>query len=451
MKTTSLLILLLLSNFFEFSNVTAQEINKEQIAEEIKQEFLHSWNSYKKYAWGHDELKPLSKTFRDWYSESFYMTPVDALDTMILMGFIEEADSTREYIAKNLSFDKNIFVSNFEFTIRFLGGLITCYQMTGDERMLALAKDLADRELAAFKSPTGLPYGDVNLMTGETARPVTNPAETGTLLIEFGTLSKITGDTTYYNTAKRAFLKQYSLRSNIGLIGDAIDVTTGEWKSSSSHISGCIDSYYEYLLKCSILFNDKECKEMWNESIKAINKYLADSTANGFWYGYTDMNTGVRTEQSFGSLDAFFPAVLALSGDLKRAEMLQESCMKMWNRYGIESEQINYNTMEAVHAGYYLRPEIVESAYYLYQFTKDEKYLKMGKEIFDGLRTYCKTDAGYAQLKDVTTKEKRDAMQSFFFAETLKYLYLLFAPDETLDFKNVVFNTEAHPVFKTWE
>ncbi|OGU34542.1 MAG: hypothetical protein A2068_07715 [Ignavibacteria bacterium GWB2_35_6b] len=124
--------------------------------------------------------------------------------------------------------------------------------------------------------------------------------------------------------------------------------------------------------------------------------------------------------------------------------------MKMWNRYGIEPEQINYNTMEAVHPGYYLRPEIIESAYYLYQFTNDEKYLKMGKDIFDSLRTYCRTGAGYAQLKDVTTKEKRDAMQSFFFAETLKYLYLLFAPPETLDFKNVIFNTEAHPVYRTW-
>ena len=70
----------------------------------------------------------------------------------------------------------------------------------------------------------------------------------------------------------------------------------------------------------------------------------------------------------------------------------------------------------------------------------------MGSRFLEGLIKYCRTDTGYATLKDVVTKEKGDLMPSYFLAETLKYLYLLFAPDDTLDLDRVVFNTEAHPL-----
>jgi len=97
-----------------------------------------------------------------------------------------------------------------------------------------------------------------------------------------------------------------------------------------------------------------------------------------------------------------------------------------------------------------LRPEMVESTYYLYHYTKDPQYLQMGKTIFDDFVKYCKTDEGYAALQSVVTKEKSDSMQSFLFAETFKYFYLLFAPPKTLDLDKVIFNTEAHPIRKTW-
>src|SRR5260370_40056431 len=102
------------------------------MANRVREEFLHAWNGYKQYAWGHDELKPLSKTSRDWHSVSLDMTPVDALDTMVLMGLNDEANQTREFIAKNLSFDQDIYVKTFEITIRMLGGLLSSYQLTGD-------------------------------------------------------------------------------------------------------------------------------------------------------------------------------------------------------------------------------------------------------------------------------------------------------------------------------
>ncbi len=442
-----------------------QNVDRKQLAGQVKTEFQHAWNGYKKYAWGNDDLKPLSKTFHNWYPQPLLMTPVDALDTMYLMGLKDEADKTRKYITDNLSFDKDISVQNFEITIRLLGGLLSAYQITGDKKLLVMADDLGTRLLPVFDSPTGLPYKYVNLKTGKTRGEVSNPAETGTLLIEFGTLSKLTKKPVYYERAKRALVETYKRRSSIGLVGTNINVDTGKWTNTGSHISAEIDSYYEYLLKCSILFDDKDCRKMWEDSVAAINKHLADEQQDmrvrdvstgkpagtvNLWYGHADMNTGKRTETTTGALDAFFPAVLALSGDLPRAKRLQDSMFTMWQVHGVEPEVFNYQTMKVENAGYPLRPEIVESTYYLYQYTKDPKYLAMGKQMWEDFVKYCRTDEGYAHLKSVVTKEKSDAMQSFLFAETFKYFYLLFAPEKTLDFKKIVFNTEAHPIRRTW-
>jgi mannosidase alpha-like ER degradation enhancer 2 len=437
----------------------AQESNRKKLAAEVKAEFLHAWNGYKKYAWGHDDLKPLTKTHHDWYAQPLLMTPVDALDTMIIMDLNDEAAATKQYILDHLSFDKDIEVQNFEITIRLLGGLLTNYQLTGDKRFLTLADDLGTRLLPVFNSPTGMPYRYVNLKTGKTRAAVSNPAETGTLLIEFGTLSKLTGKPVYYEKAKRALVETYNRRSKIGLVGEWINVETGAWTNTDSHISGAIDSYYEYLLKCWLLFGDRDCKRMWDESIIAINKYLwhefhrplAERPVpvdgrDEFWYGHADMNTGERRATTYGALDAFFPAVLALSGDLPRARRLQESSFEMWNQAGIEPEEYDYRERKITSPGYALRPEIVESTYYLYHFTKDSRYLNMGEQLWKDFVQHCRTDEAYAALKNVTTKEKADSMQSFLFAETFKYFYLLFSSPDTLDFRNVIFNTEAHPI-----
>ena len=448
-RILSILILLLLP-----LPLSAQQPNKKKLAAEVKAEFLHAWAGYKKYAWGHDDLKPLSKTHHDWYAQPLLMTPVDSLDTMIIMGMDEEAAATRAYIVEHLSFDKDIDVQNFEITIRILGGLITNYQLTGDKRLLNLAEDLGRRLLPVFESPTGMPYRYVNLKTGKVRNPVSNPAETGTLLLEFGALSKLTGNPVFYDKAKRALVETYKRRSKIGLVGEWINVETGQWTNTDSHVSGAIDSYYEYLLKCAVLFGDQDCKQMWADSIAAINKYLADEvkteSKTELWYGHADMNTGARKDPTFGALDAFFPAVLALSGDLTRAKRLQDSSFAMWKHAGIEPEVFDYRAKQIKSPGYPLRPEIIESTYYLYHYTKDEKYLRMGAQMWRDFVKHCRTDEGYAALKNVTTKEKSDSMQSFLFAETFKYFFLLFSPPNTLDFNQVVFNTDAHPIRRTW-
>ena len=285
-----------------------EDAHAREVATRVRTEFLHAWTNYEKYAWGHDALKPLSKTPHDWYGQSLLMTPVDALDTLILMKLDEEAAKAKELILKDLSFDRDVYVKNFEITIRLLGGLLSSYQLTNDKRLLDLAEDLGNRLLPVFNSPTGLPYVYVNLRTGQVRDAKTNPAETGTLLLEFGTLSKLTGKPIYYEKAKRALIETFKRRSAIGLVGSTIDVETGAWVDADSHISGGIDSYYEYLWKCWLLFGDKDCQEMWQASIRAVNKYLADEVRGELWYGHADMNTGRRTAPQYGALDAFFPA-----------------------------------------------------------------------------------------------------------------------------------------------
>ncbi len=423
-------------------------IDKERTVQIVKEEFLHAWNAYKIYAWGHDELKPVSKTSHDWYGISFYMTPVDAFDTMLLMGLNDEAKETKELILNNLNLDQDVFVQNFEVTIRLLGGLLTAYEFEGDKRFLTLAKDLGSRLLPVFNSETGMPYVNVNLRTGETKNEINNPAEIGTLMLEFGTLSRLTGNNTYYNKAKNAVQQVYQRRSKLGLVGTTINVNTGEWQDTESHISGMIDSYYEYLLKSWLLFGDKDFKVMYDSSIAAANRFLPDTVDNRLWYGKVDMNTGQRTNTTFGALDAFLPAVLSLGGDVKQAEDLQESCFYMWSHFGIEPEEFNYKTMEVTYPQYVLRPENIESAYYLYHFTKDDKYLRMGKDYLQSIIDKCRLDEGYTSLQSVITGQKGDKMYSFFLAETLKYLYLLFSDENVLDFNSVIFNTEAHPLKK---
>lgn len=424
--------------------------NAPELAARARSEFLDCWRAYERYAFGHDELKPLSRKPHDWHDVSLCITPVDALDTMLLMGIQDEADSVRTLLAQQLSFDHDIVVKNFEITIRVLGGLLSGYQMTQDERLLRLAEELGTRLLPVFDSPTGMPYMFVNLRTGAVSGAQSNPAEIGTLLLEFGTLSKLVRNPVFYDRAKRALVALYERRSKLGLVGEQIDVETGEWLSFASHVGGGIDSYYEYLVKAARLFDDQDCARMARESLRALEAHLADRAPSGLWYGQVDMTSGKRTAPEFGALHAFLPGVLALAGNVDGARSLQESCLTMWNLHGIEPEVLDYRDMRVVHGGYPLRPEIIESAYVLYRKTADPRYLEMGRTFFDGLMKDCRTDSGYTTLVDVIAKRQGDLMPSYFLAETLKYLYLLFAPAEVLDFDAVTFTTEAHPLRRSW-
>jgi mannosidase alpha-like ER degradation enhancer 2 len=428
------------------ARVSAQD--RSPYADSVVAQFRHAWNGYRTYAWGHDALRPISRTSHDWYGTSLLMTPVDAFDTMLLMGLKDEAAQAKQLILSRRTFNVNAEVQAFEVVIRLLGGLLSAYEIEGDPQFLALAKDLGDRLMPIFDSPTGMPYRYVHLQTGAVRDSVSNPAEIGTLLLEFGILSRHTGDPVYLMKARKAIEALFVRRSGIGLVGTWLDITSGAWSDTTSHVGGAIDSYYEYLLKGSILFGDTTLRRMYDIHMAAVNRWVADTADGALWYGRVDMHTGRRISRRYGALEAFTPGMLILGGDLERAKALQASGCRMWNLHGIEPEALDYGTMTVIHPGYPLRPEIIESAFYLWRATGDPAYRTMGETFYKNLVRFCRTEAGFAHLKSVVTMEKADAMESFFLAETLKYLYLLFAEREVFDLNGHVLNTEAHPYRK---
>ncbi len=419
---------------------------KQLQSEKIVNATQFAWKGYMQYAKGFDALKPISKQGENWYQTSLLMTPVDAFDTFLLMGLKKEANEAKELIFANLNLNLDMEVQLFEINIRLLGGLLSAYELDGDKRFLTLAEDLCKKLLPAFNTKTGMPYRYVNLKTGALRDSLNNPAEIGTCLLEFCKLTQLTGDSTYYKIAKKAVFAVYERRSSIDLIGTIIDVNTGEWKKAECQIGARLDSYFEYLYKNWLLTNDKDYFEAWETHRKAIEKYLITDTPNGTFLTRVDMNTGKETRSLYGALDAFYAGLLALSGDVPTAQKIQEGNFYMWTRFNIEPEVFDFKKDSILYPSYPLRPENIESCFYLYRKTHDSKYLEMGKRMTDDIIDKCKTDAGFGAVKNVTTLELDDSMESFFFAETLKYSFLLFAPENTFDLSKLVFNTEAHPL-----
>jgi mannosyl-oligosaccharide alpha-1,2-mannosidase len=96
---------------------------------------------------------------------------------------------------------------------------------------------------------------------------------------------------------------------------------------------------------------------------------------------------------------------------------------------------------------YMLRPEAVESAFVLYRITGNKKYQDAAWDMFLAIQNRTQTEIANAALLDVTQEfpEKEDRAESFWTAETLKYLYLIFSEPELISLDEYVFNTEAHP------
>lgn len=254
---------------------------------EVSSIFYHAYDGYLKYADGYDELRPLSCTgVNTWSSSS--LTLIDSLDTLAVMGNFSEFRRVVEHLTTKVSFDKDINVSVFETNIRIVGGLLSAHLLShkaGIELdigypcngpLLRLAEKVARKLLPAFDTKTGMPYGTVNLKygvpDGETS--VTCTAGIGTFIVEFGALSRLTGDPIYEEVAMNALYSLFNHRSAIGLLGNHIDVQTGTWTAQDSGIGAGVDSYYEYLVKGAIMLNRPELLHMFEDGRAAIDKYL---------------------------------------------------------------------------------------------------------------------------------------------------------------------------------
>ncbi|XP_077994104.1 ER degradation-enhancing alpha-mannosidase-like protein 2 [Glandiceps talaboti] len=438
--------------------------------------FTFAYDSYLKYAYPLDELRPITCDGTDTWG-SYSLTLIDALDTLAIMGNYSEFQRVANLLVDELSFDSDIEVSVFETNIRVIGGLLSAHLLSRTAGMktdsnwpcegplLDLAEGVAKRLLPAFYTPTGMPYGTVNLLYGvpDNETPVTCTAGVGTFIIEFGTLSRLTGNDVYERVALKALEALWKARSEIGLVGNHIDVVSGQWVALDAGIGAGVDSYFEYLVKGSMLLHNPRLLDMFTEYETVLKKYLRHDD----WYMWVNMKKGHVTMPIFQSLDAYWPGIQSLLGHIDEAMKTIHNYHQVWRQLGFLPEF--YSIVNGLpvdkREGYPLRPELIESAVYLYKATKDPFLLQIGRDILESIEASAKTKCGYASIKDVRSHKLDNRMESFFLAETTKYLYLLFDPDNfmhndgrhgdkieledrtcIINTGSYILNTEAHPI-----
>lgn len=355
-----------------------------------------------------------------------------------------------------------------------------------DGQLLRLAHDLARRLLPAFSTATDLPYPRVNLRygipfyqdaedgvcrldgTSTDPREITETctAGAGSLVLEFTTLSRLTGDHRFESLAKKAFWAVWNRRSGIGLVGGGIDAESGQWTVPPlAGIGAGVDSFFEYAFKSHILLSSlpaspedvqlggpNDFLSTWQAAHATIKRHVHRSnlTEKHPYYSQADLITGAPRYSWVDNLSAYYPGLLTLAGEVEEAVESHLLYAALWTRYSALPERWHaFNAfIDANFKHWAGRPEFIESTYYLYQATKDPYYLHVGEMALRDIRRRCWTKCGWADLGDVVSGEQRDRMESFFLGETAKYLYLLFDDDHPLNTMDdaVVFTTEGHPL-----
>ncbi|XP_073415518.1 ER degradation-enhancing alpha-mannosidase-like protein 2 isoform X2 [Dendrobates tinctorius] len=442
----------------------------------VKAMFYHAYNNYLDNAFPYDELRPLTCDGQDTWG-SFSLTLIDALDTLLIIGNSSEFQRVVTVLQDTVDFDIDVNASVFETNIRVVGGLLSAHLLSKKAGLelepgwpcsgplLRMAEDAARKLLPAFDTQTGMPYGTVNLLRGvnPTETPVTCTAGVGTYIVEFATLSRLTGDLEFERVARQALYGLWESRSEIGLVGNHIDVMTSKWVAQDAGIGAGVDSYFEYLVKGAILLQDEKMMSMFLDYNKAIQNY----TKYDDWYVWVQMYKGTVSMPIFQSLEAFWPGLQSLIGDIGNAMRTFLNYYTVWKQFGGLPEFYNIPQGFTVdkREGYPLRPELIESAMYLYKATKDPTLLELGRDALESIEKISRVDCGFATIKDVRDHKLDNRMESFFLAETMKYLYLLFDPDNfihndgsefdlvvtpygecVLGAGGYVFNTEAHPI-----
>lgn len=434
--------------------------------EAVKAAVRHAWNGYVRFAFGQDELKPVSNTGYNWLGMG--ATIVDGLDTLWIMGLKEEFKQARDWVQTSLNLNVNMGISFFETTIRCLGGLLSAYELSGDRMFLDKARELGEKLLVAFRLPSGLPMATVNLATGAADPPQWTSgglilAEVGTIQMEFKALSHHTGDPKWHQKAQAIFDHLERIAPADGLYPLFLDMNSGGFQGDQISFGAMGDSFYEYTVKMHVLTGKSvpQYRRMYDKAMAGVmEKLIYDSTPTGLTY-IAEMQGG-NIVPKMDHLACFVPGMLALGADLAGQERdkhmrvargIARTCYEMYRRQptGVAPEFINFvNGADFVNGANHnlLRPEALEAMFVMWRMTGDPVYREWGWAMFQGFEKNCKTGSGYSGLQDVTRvpAPQDDAMQSFFLAETLKYAGMLFADGNTIPLDEYVLNTEAHPL-----
>ncbi|XP_044583654.1 mannosyl-oligosaccharide 1,2-alpha-mannosidase IA isoform X1 [Cotesia glomerata] len=444
-----------------------------QRREKIKEMMKHGWDNYVRYAWGKNELRPISKRGHSasiFGASNMGATIVDGMDTLYIMGLHDEYKQARDWIAQNLDFDINSEISLFEANIRFMGSLLTNYALTGDVMFRDKAVQLAERMLPAFQTETGIPHSLINLHTGMSRNygwasgGCSILSELGTMHLEFSYLSDITGNPVFKSKVEHVRSTLRSLEKPKGLYPNFIHPRTGKWGLHHISLGALGDSFYEYLLKAWIQSGkeDTEAREMYEEAINAIIDHMIFKSPGGLTY-VSDLKYD-KVEHKMGHLACFAGGMFALGAkamdnDESRNHMayaaeLTRTCHESYDRSVTKLGPETFHFTDKTEAKclkngekyYILRPETFESYFILWRLTKDPKYREWGWEAVEALEKHCRVPGGFTGISNVYSVDsaKDDVQQSYFFAETLKYLYLLFSDDNLISLDDWVFNSEAH-------
>ncbi|OSX60455.1 glycoside hydrolase family 47 protein [Postia placenta MAD-698-R-SB12] len=433
----------------EWTTSRKLEVSQGYARDQVRSLWYHGFDSYMSYGRGPDWQNPANIATND-VAGNFSVTLIDALDTLVILNDRPGFETAVRNVIDWVSFDVDTKPQVFETTIRVLGGLLSGHlyasQTDGPfhlpwyrSELLDMAHDLGERLLPAFNTPTGMPHARINLKHGllRTDALDSCTAGAGSLILEFGTLSRLTGDSRFEKAAIKAFFAIWNRKSDIGLVGNTINTWTGKWlQPEVSSIGAGIDSFFEYALKWYVMSGEVEFLDVWQEAYAAVMRY--SRAPDGFW--------GDQMYGTFDSLSAFWPGLQVLAGDLENAIKSHMTYWNIWRGHSGLPEIWDMNFRQGTSMQYPLRPEFVESTWYLYRATHDPFYLDVGGRILYDITTRAKVKCGLASIKDLRTNAQEDRMESFVLSETLKYLYLLFDEANPIhaDDSNHIMTTEGH-------
>mmetsp|Transcript_46026 Transcript_46026/g.81652 ORF Transcript_46026/g.81652 Transcript_46026/m.81652 type:complete len:513 (+) Transcript_46026:36-1574(+) len=441
-------------------------------AEEVREAARHAWSGYRERAWGYDQIHPKSGEPNHWYNLG--LSIIEWLDTLWLLGMRSEFEEATDWVTKSLIFEtaETKLDSFFEATIRLLGGLLGAHALTQRTIFLIRAKELGDRLISAWSAEGDLPYSEVDISknvskhvrwNGQSA--IFGTAEVGTCQLEFRYLSYHTGDPTYAAFADRAFTAILDAAPNKGLVSIYLQGSRFpiEWGSQIS-MGARGDSYYEYLLKQYLQTSQTEEKflERWKLAMEEMMQRLVRRSRDGYVYVGKEMDGKMVHE--FDHLSCFVAGMLVqglheLPGGTvpesygATAAEITKTCWAMYGtKSGMPPEIVDFSNgrmqIKDADAFSLLRPEAAEAMYYMWYYTGDHKYRQWASGILRALNRSTRTDFGFSSIEAVDSDNPRlkDMCESFFFAETLKYLYLIQVDPHVLPLDQFVFNTEGHPL-----
>ncbi|KAI0830846.1 glycoside hydrolase [Trametes gibbosa] len=422
--------------------------------------FRHAWLAYaERDAMGDDEYHPIShKGTNLTEAGGIGYTVVDSIDTMLIMGLHDEYARARDWIVNKMSFERDGDFNTFETTIRVLGGLLSAYALSRDPMYIDKAKDLADRMMPAFDTPSGLPLSYVNLAARAGSKTADNnglvsTAEVSTLQLEFRYLSYLTGNEAYWDVAEKVMETIKGSSLNTGLAAIFMNPEDGRFVMSAIRLGSRGDSYYEYLLKQYIQTNFTEpvYKEMYEFAMNGVQEHLIKKSRSGRLTYTSELiperspsgHVSWRLQPKQDHLICFFGGSLMLGAvttgaagqpvsipphskhlnptglrDWKTGVELIETCMRTHDtatglspeivHFRIPSDGLSGSNMpddwyiKGARAGqpapydarYILRPETVESLFIAYRLTGDQRYRDYGWQIFQAIERHCKIETG---------------------------------------------------------